>query len=390
LYPGRSQGTVFLSRGRAGLPTQRVAGWKRRCCLTHIGVVCDNSELQPRLPQFILGNERTLKARAMVALRAACPPCVVLLRQKSAWSSAAITAAVVRGIGRVLASSSDVVGGAQAVLLLDAARIHFTPVVMAACLECQIVPICVPAKLTWLLQPLDTDAFAAYKAFLKKAYQAARARAPDTGGDVDAEDFLPCVYETIRRVLHGRSWGSAFDRDGYGKLQMSLGSSVRRQLQMPLSDPVGDARPTDDQMRILLPRGSNIPLSPFWRQLDGPPRRRALPASFTPLCQRPPRETSAARGARPNGAHSAPLLLGRTRAQTRLLRIDAAVVSATASSSSRVPSSTTPPPAPPPLIYGGTRSQTRLLRSQADALAIATAARPSGARQRSPSMSMYA
>ena len=125
-----------------------------------------------------------------------------------------ITATAVRGNGRVLAASSDVVGGAQAVLLPDAVRMHFTSAVMTAFCECQVVPICLHAKLTWLPQPLDADAFAVCKALLKKAYQAARARAPDAGGDVGVEDFLTCVYETIRRVLHGRSWGSAFDRDG--------------------------------------------------------------------------------------------------------------------------------------------------------------------------------
>ena len=150
LCPSRSQGTIFRARGRAGLPAQRVAGWKRRCCLTHIGAARDNSELQPRRPQFILGSERTLKARAMAALRAACPPpCCAM----GAWSSAVITAAAVRGNGRVLAASSDVVGGAHAVPLPDAVRMHFTSAVMTAFFECQVAPVCVHAKLTWLPQP---------------------------------------------------------------------------------------------------------------------------------------------------------------------------------------------------------------------------------------------
>ena len=57
----------------------------RRTYLTHVGVVCDQPDLQRLLPQYILGNERTLPARAMVRLNSKRPGYVRLIRRKKAW-----------------------------------------------------------------------------------------------------------------------------------------------------------------------------------------------------------------------------------------------------------------------------------------------------------------
>ena len=60
LYQGSAKGDIFVSRGRR--PTQMVPRAKRRCWLTDIAVVCDASELQPLLPQVVVGNEATFRA----------------------------------------------------------------------------------------------------------------------------------------------------------------------------------------------------------------------------------------------------------------------------------------------------------------------------------------
>ena len=53
---------------------QNVSRAKQRTCLTHVAFICDRSDLQPLLPQVLIGNEATFKSREMGDLRAECPP----------------------------------------------------------------------------------------------------------------------------------------------------------------------------------------------------------------------------------------------------------------------------------------------------------------------------
>ena len=91
LYPGRGRGAVFIPKrmvreGRG----QHVPLWKRRCNMTHVGVVCDRADVQAVLPQFLIASGRALVARSLAALQLACPPNVQLLRQDKAWNEATI------------------------------------------------------------------------------------------------------------------------------------------------------------------------------------------------------------------------------------------------------------------------------------------------------------
>ena len=87
LFQGDAKGHVFANKRQYpdGF-VQRAPRAKRRCCLTHVGLICDRPDLQPLLPQVIIGNERTFPKASFAALQAACPPNVVLVRQKSAWN----------------------------------------------------------------------------------------------------------------------------------------------------------------------------------------------------------------------------------------------------------------------------------------------------------------
>jgi hypothetical protein len=174
LYQGDVKGTVFACKRRQrDEAVQRVGRGKRRCYMTHVGVICDRPDLQPLMPQFIIGNERIFLARSIAALRAACPGNIILVRQKSAWNNDVLCATVVRRLAAVLAPHTATV---QPILFLDAVRLHTTPRVLRACATAGIWPIVVPALMTWLLQPLDTDAFLPFKQRLRELYQSARAQ----------------------------------------------------------------------------------------------------------------------------------------------------------------------------------------------------------------------
>ena len=128
LHQGGSKGNVFITKGvRASRQTAR---WKRRCGLTHVALICDQVSIQPQLPQFIVGNFVAFKAAQMPGLREACPPNVVLVRQRRAWNNQVLCARIIRCLAAVLAPYMD---RFQPVLLLDAAKLHCTHLVLRAC-----------------------------------------------------------------------------------------------------------------------------------------------------------------------------------------------------------------------------------------------------------------
>jgi hypothetical protein len=345
LWQGDGKGTVFADKGRhRDGPVQKMSRSKRRACLTHVALVCDRPEVQARLPQLIIGNVFTFPAKSFAALQGARPPNVQLIRQKSAWNNTDLCAKLVRLLEAALKPYVD---SFQPIFLFDAVRLHLSSRVLNACASAGIWPIVVPAKMTWLLQPLDTHAFQRYKAHLKLAYQHARVQARS---DLDIGRFLLCLYETIRRVLQGVLWSSAFDRDGFGSGQARVSEYVQRQLQLQAPIRVPILRPTEEQIGLCFPKNAELPMAALFRlrPFDLPRKARKairdMPEAI-PLLSLP----------------GLPMVEPRTRAQRRAAEIAAVALhppssdvgpgaAASSSSSAIVPS------------LGRTRAETRRLR----------------------------
>ena len=293
LFQGGQKGNVFASkkRRREGQPAQRIPRARRRCCLTHVAFICDRTDLQPLMPQVIVANEATFPARAMARLRSLCPANVYLVRQKSAWNDHSLCALIIRWLALALRPR---IANLQPVLLLDAVRIHTAPAVLAACYRAGIWAVVVPAQTTWLLQPLDTHAFLAFKARLRDAYQQARIEA--AAGDLNIEQFLLCLCRAIRNVLQGRRWSAAFDANGFSNGQMQVSRSVKRRLEVGADDPlhVPSSRPTVEQLQCCFPRRARVPVAALWRHFDGPP---AAPAASSSSARGPSSAVAIARGA---------------------------------------------------------------------------------------------
>jgi hypothetical protein len=250
--------------------------------MTHVAVVCDRADVQLALPQFVVGNERTFLQRDLPVLRHGAPPNVTLVRQKSAWNNILLTVRIVRALGVALGTARHLLPNTQALLMLDAAKIHLHPRVLRACRAVGLWLLVIPPRMTFALQPLDAYIFALFKAWLIAAYQAARLRSANLRGDVDIAELLGCVYDAIANVLEQRPWATAFDYCGFGSSQSLLGSNVRRALQLESSANAAPVLPpSDEQVRVCFPRNYNVQLG-LYRSLfdEAAPRpvlRRAAP-----------------------------------------------------------------------------------------------------------------
>ena len=353
LFQGTGRGTVFVSKKRR--LTQHAPRALRRRCMTHVGVVCDDTTLQPHLPQVLIGNWSTFKAGSMAALRARAPPNVVLLRQRSAWSNEAVCAWIVTLIGHALAPYMHAY---QPILVMDASTIHTARKVLAACYTACIWVSLVPARLTGVLQPLDTHGFQRYKAHLRRKYLEERI---DAVGDIlEVGEFLSCVYSAIRSVLQGIRWSRAFDDDGFSAGQGFVAPHILERLEVGGPMTVPHTRPADAVLAHCFPRRATIPTTLLWRPFDPAPAPRAVPL--------------AARDARVAAAPTASAVLRepRTRAEHRAAAAAraAAAVPAAAPSSGAASSSSVgaaPAAASASRVWGRTRSETRMLRARGDA-----------------------
>ena len=291
-FQGDVKGNVLVAR-KTMAAAQRVSHGERRRFLTHVALLCDDPTVQKLLPRFLIGNEHTILAGGLGALRARCPPNVRLIRQRTAWVTTPLICQVVRALAAALAAHR---GTVQVVLAFDACRAHVATPVFTACAAVNIWPLVVPARMTWLLQPLDTHVFALYKACLQKVFQETRVR--QTHGRVALTDLLLCVYAATQQVLEGRPWSSAFASDGFTSGQTHVSNRVKEALALsgPLDPP--SSRPTLDQLRSCFPANVRPPLALLWRAVDRAPAPSGS-AAAVPALRRSPRlaAASAAAGA---------------------------------------------------------------------------------------------
>lgn len=258
LFQGGGKGNLMIAKG-CPLPTQNVSRNQRRTYITYVSFICDDPDIQRALPQVLIANERSFPLRDMAALRAACPPHVHLWRERSAWVNERLCVQLVRLLGETL---RPYMGGAQPFLVFDASRAHVTRDVFRACAAARLWSLLIPAKLTWLLQPLDTHAFLPYKVHLQKEYQEARVGIAD--GVVRMADLLRCVHAAMERVIRGRAWAVSFERDGFGLGQLGVSQRVLAHLGLEAPPTISSLRPSLEQLQRCFPKRAQVPEAQIW------------------------------------------------------------------------------------------------------------------------------
>lgn len=188
-------------------PGQGISRKDRRAYVSHVAMITHRTDIQPLLPQILLGNWNIFTLPLMAALAAAAlPPTVKFWRRRSSWNTSALMLDILQELCNALAHRPEF----QIILVLDCATIHLTLAVVRKAAELGIWLLVVPPKATYALQPLDTHVFSAYKAFLRRAYRDAK----DGHGRVSPFAWACTLVAVCTEFLNGRPWESAFVQTG--------------------------------------------------------------------------------------------------------------------------------------------------------------------------------
>ena len=187
-------------------PRRPVVKQRRRAAVTHVTLISNLPHVQAKLPQVFLCNGYVVPARALSSPHLDKPPGVEFWRARSGWNT-------VDNMLRILERMHEVMGqfeGLQPIIVLDCANCHIHPRVAAAADRLGLWLVVAPAKLTFLIQPLDVYAFSPYKACLAKLF----AEAEDNEGKLEAVPWLQCLCIAVRKFWRGRKWAAAFEKTG--------------------------------------------------------------------------------------------------------------------------------------------------------------------------------
>ena len=263
-----------LSRAKKTEIVQDVSRGKLRGCFTLIAMICDDASLQPLLPQILLGNEHIFQQRVLDELRPSLPSNIHLWRRPSAWATRHTMVEVVQLLARALGTT---LAHRRVMLLLDACYIHMGTGFLRACAMRGILVHYVPAKLTWLLQPLDTHAFARFKVFVGHEYRQGVLR----NGRCELAAMVRIVARAVRKILQGVEWSYAFDGNGFGKGQREVRKTVLEVLDRHTAVGASSQLPTLDQFELMFPRRTLLPLADLLSCHRDRPARVPVPETAT-------------------------------------------------------------------------------------------------------------
>ena len=259
-------------------PLRSASRRQQRTCLSHIAIVCDDTSVQPVLPQIIVGNCKAVLKKVQATLAPQLRENVFLLRRKSAWVNADLMVNVLKVLGTVLQPYTD---ERQPILLMDACPAHLAAKVFRAAARANVWVIIVPAKLTGLLQPADTHVFYRYKMYLRK--QLEHFVITSASGSVSIEDLILAINQGVQCVLQKYAWSAAFDANGFSVGQHHTRAKIWRAMGvLPANCKIYSEMLSLEQWQSIWPAGALIPCSDIfaWR-LPRVPRRGITRSTHT-------------------------------------------------------------------------------------------------------------
>ena len=245
------KGNIVANRGKHAwrtMPRQLQSRSNVRMFFTHVAIICNKPEIQPLLPQVIFVGAKSITQAEWIDVTENLPRNVYVKRMPKGWNNTQQHRVIIRILGLIL---RPFMATMQPILSFDAAPIHLAPDVLSEMTLAGIWYLVIPARLTWMLQPLDTHAFFLFKNWLRRHFT-------DAAGNGDTRSFmrrmLDLVIGAIRYILQGRNWRKAFEKNGFAPDVHLISEFVRHQCGPEPLPPLPLACPSADQLRICWPR----------------------------------------------------------------------------------------------------------------------------------------
>jgi len=247
--PADRKGSLLAAKrkSRKSKAVQRFLPQQDRGSVTLCSLICNDTSIQPALPQVILGNERKFSPLLLAEVAAeGIPQNVHLWRAKSAWMSGQKMKEFIALLVKSLAKYLDT---HEIVLALDCASCHLEASVLKYARRMHVHLLFVPADTTGVIQPLDVCGFKWLKGLLRNKWQAFRMEMDQ--GIMTDKQWLKAIIE-VADAMRSKKWNDAFVSNGFIVGQAGIRSAILEKLELSrLRVPQGC--PQEDWLRFLLP-----------------------------------------------------------------------------------------------------------------------------------------
>lgn len=243
-----NRGLVCKRAAKLGLCQQRPC---KRGAVTLCAAITDASDIQPYLPQLVLGARAILSRGFVRAAQDRVSPRLLLKPCLSGWMRQASFCDFVEDIAAAL----NLFDGVQGILVFDCCPAHLSTQLLQTLSEHSLLPVFVPAATTALLQPLDVATFRPLKSFLRRR---ACQKMVDSGR-FDKLDWVESISDGATRLLTHKNWSGAFARCGFWRTRSTKTKGVLAEIAKRYDEvePVG--KPTEALVSVLLPKGCKLP-----------------------------------------------------------------------------------------------------------------------------------
>lgn len=188
---------------------EQVSSSDSKANVSFLAFLTHDTEIQPKLPQVILGNKRKLTLKIMKELALHQPANFRVWREESSWNNHCIMRKLISLLATCL---KDYKATHQIILVLDVASCHRHTSIYALASRLGVRLLFVPSKLTYLLQPADTHLFSKLKASLRKRWR--ELLVESEAGTVSYEVWLSAFFGVARQILNSTRWQPAFHAAG--------------------------------------------------------------------------------------------------------------------------------------------------------------------------------
>ena len=219
---------------------------KTRCYITYCAIVASDPLISAILPQVLIAARKNMNRSVEQHADVILGVRTHLWVRESAWMTQEVFLEILDLLLDALEPYNDFF---EFILVFDASRVHLSIDISRKLCIAGMRIVVVPAKLTWLLQPLDTHVFANFKNSLRKRLQEAAMDAPH--GQLNDTRWIESVARCINEMTnidHGKS----FHRNGMMGHQNNMKAVESKVIAADCLHSVGRQAPTLEDMKFCL------------------------------------------------------------------------------------------------------------------------------------------